>query len=457
MSRNRTSSWLAAGVLLLLAAASARAQQITEELDSYDYQLFAPADVTPYDGGPEQRQGYFFGFDGLLWSISKPALNYMGLPPPYSRVVFYGTDTNYVTQFSTFNNSQLASEGVTGDRFDLGYMGKENGWYLSGFKLQDQNQLYYGSNVNMVMNDPPVDNTYGITRLSGLVTKTTTWVIGGIDTFNSSFPGNPPYTPPQPITPPSLSTTYRVVDIPLTFPSVVCNNTVQNYGVELNYVRRLEPLHNGGIVDFLFGARYFKLNEEFTTRTYSPIQMLLPATTPGTPPTTLVNLPAAGLDDSYWTQVVENSIVGPQLGARFTKGWGRFQLMTEGKFAAGLNEQQYRQYGAFGTRLAPNMAATPNTTYNLGTGVPLAYTGNGFNNSDHVEQFSPVAELRAEARYELFRTVSIHAGWTGLWVGGIARASDSILYSLPNMGIDTSLNNQSVFINGLTFGVDINR
>jgi hypothetical protein len=68
-----------------------------------------------------------------------------------------------------------------------------------------------------------------------------------------------------------------------------------------------------------------------------------------------------------------------------------------------------------------------------------------------------VAELRAEARYELFRTVSIHAGWTGLWAGGICRASDSILYSLPNMGIDTSSNNQSVFINGLTFGVDINR
>jgi len=49
------------------------------------------------------------------------------------------------------------------------------------------------------------------------------------------------------------------------------------------------------------------------------------------------------------------------------------------------------------------------------------------------------------------------AGWTGMWMDGLARSPYMIDYTLPNMGIDMSNNQEDAFVHGLTFGIDINR
>jgi hypothetical protein len=59
--------------------------------------------------------------------------------------------------------------------------------------------------------------------------------------------------------------------------------------------------------------------------------------------------------------------------------------------------------------------------------------------------------------YQLFRSVQLHAGWTGIATDGIARSSNMINYTLPSMGINLEKNEQDLFIHGLNIGLTINR
>jgi len=65
--------------------------------------------------------------------------------------------------------------------------------------------------------------------------------------------------------------------------------------------------------------------------------------------------------------------------------------------------------------------------------------------------------VRFDFRYMITRAIDFHVGWTGIWMGGIARPSNMIDYSVPSMGINTANNRQNVLMNGLNLGFDINR
>ena len=88
---------------------------------------------------------------------------------------------------------------------------------------------------------------------------------------------------------------------------------------------------------------------------------------------------------------------------------------------------------------------------------PLLMGPTYFNSIRHIDEWSPVAELRAELRFQVTRSVSLRAGWTGTWVDGIARPSNMVNYEVAYMGINGNGNRQDVFINGLTLGIDVNR
>ena len=68
MSLNRKGSWLAAWVVVLLAAGSALAQ--SEGIR--DAQLAAPADFDQFGGGTRANEGFFFNYNGLFWNVSSP-------------------------------------------------------------------------------------------------------------------------------------------------------------------------------------------------------------------------------------------------------------------------------------------------------------------------------------------------------------------------------------------------
>jgi hypothetical protein len=419
-------SGLAAGVLTLLAGLPTLAQ------DLEDAQLFAPADVSNYDGDQELKHGYFFRFDGLSWFIQKPQAASIGLAPPNSRTVFYGNDATAQVQTSSGDTSALKSAQVEGSRFDFGYVGEYNGWFVSGYKLQDQYQELWLNNASVVLNDPVV-GAFGERSLQYLVNRVVTGPYPYADQPNA------PYVPAN----------ERLVNAPLNL-NITAENTVQNWGAEANYIRRFKTFHDGGNFDLYLGGRYFQFNEEFYVQTSAPTTY-----EPYNTAAIVAYLPRE-LDNSYWNTEVQNQIVGPQIGGRYYKNWGRFQLSLEGKFTAGFNEQTWRQDGEFASRIVPQVTTAVTGTQVSNTGVLNNFNATGFSNTATATQFSPLVELRAEARYELFQAVSLHAGWSGIWVDGIARASQSIYYSLPSMGIITSNNNTSVFINGVTFGVDVN-
>ena len=64
MPFNRTSSFVAIGLLLCLLASPSLGQ------GPLGFQIFAPADVSTYGGIQQPNEGYFFQYDILLWNVS---------------------------------------------------------------------------------------------------------------------------------------------------------------------------------------------------------------------------------------------------------------------------------------------------------------------------------------------------------------------------------------------------
>jgi len=213
--------------------------------------------------------------------------------------------------------------------------------------------------------------------------------------------------------------------LPMTFEHVAISNEVETWNVEFNLLRRTPQFHRGGYLEFFLGPRYMEVNEDF-------------------------NVIAEGgpMADSRWFTRAENHMIGGQLGLRYFKKSFRWMLNLEGRFFAGLNRQNFKQEAVLGSQLINNRGTV---------NYPNAWEGSASTTFLSKDEWCPGVELRAELRYQLARSLSIRAGWTGMWFDGIARASNVVRYELPNMGIDASDNRQGLFIHGVTVGVDINR
>jgi len=60
--------------------------------------------------------------------------------------------------------------------------------------------------------------------------------------------------------------------------------------------------------------------------------------------------------------------------------------------------------------------------------------------------------------YAATRNVNIKVGYEGMVVGNVSRASNRVDYNSPNLvGITPKSNDEIFFVNGLNFGVEINR
>ena len=74
----RITSGLAGLACLLLTGLTAFAQEGVRDLPAM--QLFDPADIRPYDGWNAPKEGFFFTFDGIFWTISAPKKTTIGVP-----------------------------------------------------------------------------------------------------------------------------------------------------------------------------------------------------------------------------------------------------------------------------------------------------------------------------------------------------------------------------------------
>lgn len=404
MPLKNTRTRVALGIMLLLLAAPCFGQ------GPQGLQIFALDDESTYGGAPAPNEGYFFSFDGLWWSISPPRVHSIGAEN-VTRIVSYGPNpTDARTEVNTLDTSQLSGQFSLGNRFEFGRVDDGNGWFVSIFQVRNQEQSYSVSAADVVFNDPPDGTGQGLLR-------------GNV---NNNALSTPPFSPPV----------FR--DLPVLFNGVTIQETVNTWGVEANYLHRFMTRHAGGTFELYLGARYIEFNNGFNVYTSNDVGT-------GTVP--------AFLAGSSWATEAENHIPAGQIGLRWFKKQGRWTLNTEGRFFAGLNCQNISQVVDMGPNLNPGSTG-------IGTFTPFEPTRFNHTAATHVEyarEFTPGVELRLELRFQVTRAIAAHAGWTGMWMDNIARASSVVDYTVPAMGVNLANNRENLFLNGVTFGFDINR
>jgi hypothetical protein len=435
MPLHRTSLSVAIGLLFCLSAAPALGQ------GPLGYQIFAPADLSTYGGDIEPNEGYFFQFDGLYWSISQPELHQIGFNS--SRIVWYSpSESDTREEHNTWDTSVISSQWGPGNRIEFGRIENRDGWFVSIYQLRDQDQATILSGGSIVFNDPAV-GIHGETLLQGNVNNDATQAV--------------PYDPAV------------FKNLPVVFRNVLLENEVKTWGVEANYLHRFLTRHEGGTFEMFMGARYFEFNDRFTVQTSVDPDAHNQPVTVGNVDSGLTTLNAgvpSFLGGSSWNTVANNHVVGPQIGLRWFIKRGRWTFSTEGRFMAGLNLQSIEQQVDMGPNLSPGPQtvvtvnpATGDTSYNY-VYQPFEPRAMQHTTATHVEysrEWAPAYELRIEGRYQLTRAIQFHAGWTGMWMDGVARASSLINYTVPAMGINMADNREGVLLNGLTLGFDVNR
>jgi hypothetical protein len=157
------------------------------------------------------------------------------------------------------------------------------------------------------------------------------------------------------------------------------------------------------------------------------------------------------LQVGQWETATYNNMVGPELALLLESTQGRWTWSTELKFTAGLNWQNMLYRGAnFPESIgADYLRATFNpsvTNVSDGGGSDLGNTvqlqppplflqvyavgqSNATNDVEHSFAFTPIGEWRLGAQYRVSQAITLRAGYTGLAMGSIARASSNTSYN----------------------------
>ncbi|MEX2315888.1 MAG: BBP7 family outer membrane beta-barrel protein [Pirellulales bacterium] len=151
------------------------------------------------------------------------------------------------------------------------------------------------------------------------------------------------------------------------------------------------------------------------------------------------------LGQCLWNTQIINNIVGPQVGLNWTQQRGRWRGDINGRFTFGYNLSNWDQEGFIGEDL---IAGRHNH--------PLYLQTHSFKYGRQDHQFSPLAEMRLGVAYQVTKAMAINAGWTGSYVGNVFRASTHVKYELPNMGFTALEDAQHVIINGGNLGLEFN-
>ena len=402
-----------------------------------DLQFFAPPVLSTYGNPRKANEGFFFNFDTLVWSISTPEVTTIGEPSEFGREVWYGPNPeDSATQNNSHDTSIFGAEFVSGQRYEGGFIYGHQGLLFSAWRLNAQTQTVPTSHLDMVFDDHEWGGELDYKHLDGYVDDAQTIIRA----------------------------------LPVTFASSTIRNRVETWGLELSYLIRSNQLHSGGYFECFLGARYLEFNDQFSIHAYGN---LVPVNISGEAVVDIILDPAqkqgaselyvGTLANSNWYQEAKNHIVGPQIGARWFNYYGRWMLSAEGRFFAGYNSQSLYQTGEVGSELNPNggLLNPPSLPGHAPEAhVPLSLEATTFTHQENINEWSPGAEVRFNLNWQWTKYISIGAGWSGLWMDGIARSSNLINYEFgtsSTMGILSENNRQDVFIQGADFRIVVNR
>ncbi len=102
----------------------------------HDVQMFAPAEISSFGGGPEPNRGYFASYDRVNWNVSRP----QGRLDDGSGAFLLGT------------SQPDEMDWTWGHRLDLGYMtDEEHGWLLEVLNVGGPNVAGF---TGLIRNEP---------------------------------------------------------------------------------------------------------------------------------------------------------------------------------------------------------------------------------------------------------------------------------------------------------------
>ncbi len=429
----------------------------------HDFKPFETFDIRNFESGPDPHEGFFFVFDKLNWAFT-------GERVPIGRQDVVITSTDYYpgapvapTQVpNALTDGGPRTDFAWGERYEFGYVVDHHGWL---FSVLDGPKPVYAETFGFGPVEDPTDggafnpgqdpdgdppgaldtsgNPLGSVAIvfaapAGLLT-------GWADVFDDDFPdgqqggvmvdeegfdgdGNVDDVNADLVPGFDVVLGVPVVDfgdlvtfLP-TFQSVSVRSDVEFQGVELMKVYRFKPTHRGSVVEFYYGARYLRLRDQFRIDTIGGV-----------------------IGDSFWDTQFDNNLVGPQVGIKWFKRRGRWTINAQGRFMFAYNVINQEQVGSIGRSLVPGAVNNP-----------LYFNPTSFQHGKRDDDFSPTAEMRVEASYNLTRSVALQLGYTATFIDNLRRAAPAVNYTLPNMGF-VDAGTQEIFVSGVNLGVQWNR
>ncbi|MFT5302635.1 MAG: hypothetical protein ACI814_003452 [Mariniblastus sp.] len=334
-----------------------------------DYQFFSPVDMGDFGEKPDHRTGWYGQYRRMYTSVSRP-------------------------------NAEIGNtEGdfTWGNMYDIGFMSESgSGWFVSGTHIDGPN------NYDVVI-QPRANRILDI----------------DVDLPGANLE---PVFPVQERN--DILTNARDLHIHQSI------NVAELSGFELNKIWRLEPLHNGSVIEPFMGVRYFNLGSVHRRDQYRRIDALFV----DNPDPNIVDV----MDELTSTHAVwENHMVGAQMGFRWLDKRGRWNLSNETRV---FGAQNFQSFGQQTDRWRVLYAgATDNAAILSEEYIRSRMSGSA-------NEFVWGVDVRAEAAYSITRDLSLTMGLHfSQYAQGIARGNNPLL------------NEEDFRTVGLIMGIDLNR
>jgi hypothetical protein len=388
----------------------------SEVADRHNYQPFERYNSSNYGRGAKANEGYFFQYDRLIWAMTGPKKTDIG-DAASAGIIDNGGGFAFLN-LNSLDTGFIKTDWDWGNRYELGYMTKDDGWLVSLFHLHEGSHSILANNVNIAFNDPLGINSQFVDFNGDGIDDD----IDGNMIFGNTSPNNVDTSmPPDGTLDAYVGPDFGdLLSLPVTFGSFAAVNRTSVWNIEVMRMMRWNPLHYGGNFEWMYGLRYLQISDNFD----------LSATAGQGVFTSL----AINSD-------VRNQIFGPQIGMRWNRQNERWTVNFEARFLAGLNFQQAELQGL---------------TTGAGGALQIG-TVNAFRDTVSDTIFAPTGEFRLETAYQLTKAVSLRMGYTGMIVGGTTRASRRIVYNLPDPFLNGDNLRETFFVNGFNFGIEVNR
>ncbi len=494
------------GLLLAVVAAKAQAQidlPFGPENYSHDFQLFAPVEIDLDNEPSVNDHGYMFNYSKLAWSFSGERVE-IGDPDVsvLSEIIYYDNPQDegdppppYEIRNGLQNVIPDAGFGL-GDRYEIGYRDRGNGWMIGILDgpEQQQNKVYgmtatltgttlppwdvdYRGSPLFPGQDPNIPTPAGLNEFFSLGFgnvhvnfETPTGYLQGFRDYLNVFAGAAIGTQVGPV---AYVGNYGGLqeddiddDVQFTFFRLTDDldeDFIPGAAIIIDPVTGLitlltdfGDLHTFNIAfDQIVVRTRAKMNgveamwsHDLTNRHYQAKHqnnhLELSAGARYLQFEDYFSFLGDGgiLGRTFSNNWLDNQIVGPQVRAKWVNQRQRWRLSGTTSFMFGYNTQNWSQENGIGAELVPG--AVNRLLYAQPT-----YSTHGLQK----RHFSPVGELRLESAYYLTQALALKVGYTGMYVGNIRRAATSVRYTLPDMGFRNS-GTQNLISNGVDFGIE---